>query len=72
MKMIWVLIFHITGMMMVAGPKPEERDVSALMGYHVFLRQDACEAAKDDLIFDYLQAGRRVPDLECRSMGVVE
>jgi len=63
--MIWVLITHIS----LAGIA----EVSVLrIPDRAFLRQDACEAAKTELLYDDMKAGRPKLDLECRRMGVVE
>lgn len=63
--MIWVLITHI-----MLGSTTE---LSVLQIHdRVFLRQDACEAAKLTLLQDDMKAGRPKLNLECRSMGVVE
>jgi hypothetical protein len=62
--MMFVLIAHIA----IGGA-----DFSVLqIKDRMFLRQDACEAAKAQLLYDDILAGRPNLDLECRRMGVVE
>ena len=61
--MIFVLVAHLT---------LATHDASIVVGSHAFMRQDACEAYKAQLVQADMQDGQPVLDLECKQMGVVE